>query len=354
MENKEKRSNYWLRKWQTNRWEDFETLEVGAVFDTSVSNHVQMRGTIGDRILWYRSDKDQGIYFATEVIAEPKQDDAYQNGWSMSLRVVNTLVSNPVKLKKSDFNNLIADVDAKYQGGSTSNILEKYQPEKLWELVIGNEKATLKDFDTVEINNKDLENIEKIKLNYINKSAYAFNPFLDINLAKSEVRHLYFITNLLNPQGSHLQGNKFLKTFIEELLLHNDIQDRDYLEDFCNHENIHVEVEYSIPKGRIDMWIENDDYVIAIEGKTETKDSKGQLKKYDDFLKEYCQERDKKYLLCYLTKYADAPEYNEVEDIKLLGFNQDILPFIGKVKNEELPDRLKYFIEEYYYALVIY
>jgi len=184
MTNHENKSKYWMRKWQEQRWSDFRELEVGSVFDTSVSNHVQMENSIGDRILWYRSDKEKGIYFAAEIIAEPKQDDAYQNGWSMSLRVIKTLIKNPIKLEKSDFNNLMQDIDAKGQGGGTSNILEKYEPEKLWELVLGHEKIILDNLD-IDIDKKDLEIIEDIKTKNINNGKM-FNPFLDMNILPQE------------------------------------------------------------------------------------------------------------------------------------------------------------------------
>lgn len=89
MENK---SKYWIKKWQAKRWKNFEELKLGDTFDTSVQNHRQFANSIGDKILWYRTDKNkEGIYFATEVVAEPKRDDAYNNGYSMSIRVIKTL-----------------------------------------------------------------------------------------------------------------------------------------------------------------------------------------------------------------------------------------------------------------------
>ena len=324
MVNQESKSKYWLRKWQTQRWEDFETLEIGSIFDTSVANHVQMADSIGDRILWYRSDKDKGIYFATEVVAEPKQDDAYQNAWSMSLRVVKALISNPVKLEKSDFNNLMRDIDAKGQGGGTSNILKKYEPKKLWELVLGNEKAIWKEQGNVAINEKDLFEIKNIKDKNINDGKM-FNPFLDMNLVRNEVRHLNFLTNLLNPHGSHHQGDSFLKIFIDEILAYENQAKNQKLINFLKSENIYVKTEKSTPNGRIDIWIESDDFIIAIEGKTETVDSKGQLKKYDEFL----QNEGKPYLLIYLTLYGEAPTDIHPDNLQLMDFNNDIMSFIS-------------------------
>lgn len=350
MINKENKSKYWLRKWQTQRWEDFETLEIGSIFDTSVANHVQMADSIGDRILWYRSDKDKGIYFATEVVAEPKQDDAYQNAWSMSLRVVKALISNPVKLEKSDFNNLMRDIDAKGQGGGTSNILKKYEPEKLWELVLGNEKAIWKEQGNVAINEKDLFEIKNIKDKNINDGKM-FNPFLDMNLVRNEVRHLNFLTNLLNPHGSHHQGDSFLKIFIDEILAYENQAKNQQLINFLKSENIYVKTEKSTPNGRIDIWIESDDFVIAIEGKTETVDSKGQLTKYDEFL----QNEGKPYLLIYLTLYGEAPTDIHPDNLQLMDFNNDIMSFISNsLEIKALPKKILTTLNEYRDSMLTY
>lgn len=350
MENTEAMSKFWMRKWQEARWTYFKDLKVGDIFDTSVKNRHQMADRLGDIIFWYRTDKGkEGIYFITKVVSEPKKDDAYNNGYSMSLQVIKTIVNNPVKLNKSDFNNLIQDINAKFHAGSNTNILEKYEPEKLYELVKGNEAIEIKNIKK-KIDSKDLKNIEEIRDININDGKM-FNPFLDMNLVKNEVRHLSFLTNLLNPSGTHHQGTLFLEIFIERILNYHIQNENKYLINFCNCENIYVQTEKSTPKGRIDIWIENDNYIIAIEGKTESKDSKNQLNKYD----EYLQTLDKPYLLIYLTIYGDEPLNNYPDNLQLMDFEDDIMTFIRNVlKQESIPDKIYDTLNEYYNSMIVY
>lgn len=345
-------TKYWIRKFQEKKWIDFRELEVGSIFDTSVSNHVQMSGSVGNIIFWYRTDKDKGIYFITEVVAEPKKDDGYQNDWSMSLQVIKTLVKNPVVPELNGFENLMNKIKDMGQGGGVYNLTSDDNPEKLWELVTGNEKIIWKELGNVEIDNKDLLEIKKIKEQNINNGKL-FNPFLDMNLVRYEVRHLSFLTNLLNPNGSHHQGTAFLRLFINVLVnnytLENDIKKS--LVNFCENENIYVRTEKLTSNGRIDIWIENDDYIIAIEGKTETVDSKNQLNKYDDFL----QKLDKPYLLIYLTKGGENPVNNYPTNLQLMDFNDDIMTFISESINiETLPDKIYETLTEYYNSMITY
>jgi len=351
MENQENKSKYWIKKFYKAGWEDFRELEVGSVFEASVTNHKQMADRIGDIIFWYRTDKDKkGIYFITEVVSAPYPADV-NTGYFMDLQVLKTIVNHPVELEKEpEFKKLIKKIDDKGHGGNFYNLITSDEPDKLLNLIKGNEKIELKKFNYQDINEKDLLEIQKIKDEYI-KSDLIFNPFIDTNLAKSEVRHLNFITNLINPNGSHMQGNAYLKLFLIELLKDENLANNQELKNFCNYSNIKVQTEYNIGNGRIDMWLENDKFIIAIEGKTETEDSKGQLKKYDDYLKA----KKKPYLLFYLTKYASKPKYETPDNLYLIGFNNTVLPFIKAIVDiEELPTKIDYIIDEYYNALITY
>lgn len=350
MKNKESRTKFWMRKWQEVRWSYFRNLKVGDTFDTSVNNHNQMVDRLGDIIFWYRTDKGkEGIYFITKVVSEPKKDDAYQNGYSISLQVIKTIVNNPIKLEKSDFNNLIKDINAKGQGGANTNLLQKYEPEKLYELLKGNEAIEVKDI-IKDIDSKELEDIIEIKDKNINDGKM-FNPFLDMNLVRNEVRHLSFLTNLLNPNGTHHQGTLFLELFIKGILNYHSQNDNKYLTSFCDSENIYVQTEKTTPKGRIDIWLENDDFIIAIEGKTESKDSKNQLIKYD----EYLQTLDKPYLLIYLTIFGEEPQNNYPDNLQLMDFYEDIITFIKlSLENESIPDKIYETLNEYYNSMIVY
>ena len=351
MAKQENKSKYWIRKWQEKRWSDFKELTVGSIFDTAVSNHVQMADRIGDIIFWYRTDKSKGIYFITKVVAEPKKDDAYQNSWSMSLQVIKTLINNPVLPEKNGFQDLIEKLNKMGQGGANYNLSNDENPEKLWKLVLGNEKVIL-DKLNIDIDKKDLESIEEIKKQNINDGKM-FNPFLDMNLVRNEVRHLSFITNLLNPNGTHHQGVQFLNNFINALIDNYNLDKHieNYLNTFSESENIYVQIEKSIQNGRIDIWIENDEYIIAIEGKTETVDSKGQLKKYDEYLKN----KNKPYLLIYLTMTGEEPTNEHPENLQLMDFNDDIMSFIQKsLEINKLPDKIYETLNEYYNAMITY
>lgn len=84
--------------------------------------------------------------------------------------------------------------------------------------------------DTEEgIGNKTLSSIQKLFHNYkllkprldeINRyEAEYFNIFNILKLDYAEVRvHTPFIANLLNPKGTHAQGDLFYKAFIEVVL----------------------------------------------------------------------------------------------------------------------------------------
>ena len=351
MANKENKSSYWMRKFHEKGWDDFRELEVGSVFETSVSNHKQMADRIGDIIFWYKSDSNKGIYFITQVISAPYPGDNNTGYW-MDLKILKTIIDNPVKPEKHKvLNQLMEKINKMGQGGSTYNLSFEDEPEKIYDLIKGNEEIELKEDGVTEINLKDLEEIEKIKETYIKEDDNFFNPFVDTNLAKSEVRHLNFITNLINPNGSHMQNDTYLKLFIDELLEFENLANDENLQKFCSGSNIHVQTEYNIGNGRIDMWLENDDFIIAIEGKTETEDHDGQLKKYDDFL----QKQNKPYLLFYLTKTGDSPRYEAPDTVELLGFNDTILPFIQNILElDNLPDNIYAGVNDYCNALDIY
>ncbi len=351
MINQENKSSYWIRKFHEKGWDDFRELEVGSVFETSVSNHKQMADRIGDIIFWYKSDSNKGIYFITQVISAPYPGDNNTGYW-MDLKILKTIIDNPVKPEKHKvLNKLMDKINKMGQGGSTYNLNFGDEPEKIYDIIKGNEEIELKEDGIEEINIKDLEEVEKIKENYIKEDINFFNPFVDTDLAKSEVRHLNFITNLINPNGSHMQGDKYLKIFIDELLAFEDLKNNKDLQNFCHTKNVKVQTEYHVGNGRIDMWLENDNFIIAIEGKTETEDSDGQLTKYENFL----QKQNKDYLLFYLTKYGSKPKYESPDTIKLIGFQNTILPFVQTILEiEDLPNNIYTSVNDYNSALYIY
>jgi len=348
MANQENKSKYWMRKFQEAGWSDFRELEVGSVFETSVSNHIQMADRIGDIIFWYKSDSDKGIYFITQVISEVYPSDN-NTKWGMDLKVLKTIIKNPIIPEDIGFSDLMNTIKDRGQAGAVYNLTVDDKPEKLYELIKGNAKIEFAQLGGEEINHKDLELLEKIKEKNINDGTM-FNPFLDMNLVRNEVRHLSFLTNLLNPNGTHHQGTKFLNLFMDRIINYETQIDNKLIENFCNVENINVQTEKKTPNGRIDIWIENDEYIIAIEGKTETVDSKGQLKKYDDYL----QKQHKPYLLIYLTMTGEQPTYECPENLQIMDFNDDILTFVEESLEIKMPNKILETLNEYFNALTTY
>lgn len=356
------KSRYWIFKFNDRDWNDFDKQELGEEFSSAISNHRQLSNRVGDIVFWYRTDSKKGvkkgIYFLTQIMSEPKKNEEFYAGWSIELRVVKMLIGNPLVLEECGFKDLIEKINKMQMGGSTYNLGLDENPEKLMQLVIGNEKVILDKFEKIIVDDKDLKLLNAIKEQNINDGKM-FNPFLDMNLIKHEVRHLSFITNLLNPYGTHHQGTQFLQNFITILEDYESQENNQYLKDFCSSDNIQVFSEKAIfntgkdvddEKGRIDIWIENNDYIIAIEGKTETVDSKNQLSKYDKFL----QKQGKPYLLIYLTMHGEEPVNSYPENLKLMDFERDVLDFIGTSLESNMPLKIKETLTEYQNSLITY
>lgn len=127
------------------------------------------------------------------------------------------------------------------------------------------------------VNNSDLEKLER-KLN-------SFNPFKVLKINDYEIRHSNIIAWLLNPKENHGFGDGFLKKFIGNIVLDNE--DREYKASLLkvylsNFFDMKIYREYK----NIDILgvSEENKIVLLIENKVKSKESKGQLKRYSDFI----------------------------------------------------------------------
>ena len=106
-----------------------------------------------------------------------------------------------------------------------------------------------------------------------------FNPNLNVweavNLARSELKHCSFLRWLLDPRGSHYQGNLFLKRFIERYSERLPNVRKDELS-FCN---VKSEDSYS-DAGRVDISITGRSFIIVIEAKIDAGEQEKQLSRY--------------------------------------------------------------------------
>src|SRR5690606_19107853 len=128
-----------------------------------------------------------------------------------------------------------------------------------------------------------------------------FNLFQILGLETAEVKtHSKFLAELLNPNGSHLQGDIFLKLFIDYLnniRFDKDEEDPTSLENNqieLNSENAKVYVEKHIGRknddegGRVDIAIEdNGKNLICIENKIYAGEQEKQMQRYANYAKKF-------------------------------------------------------------------
>lgn len=129
------------------------------------------------------------------------------------------------------------------------------------------------------------------------KEGGSFNICSLLRKTNDEVNlHSKLIYELINPYGSHAQGNKFLKLFITEALeLEDDI---DSNKTIVNREDL------TDVNRRIDFTIETSKYLIGIEMKIDAGDQDKQL---SDYMKELNRRNSK---------------YKQKKEIKLILFNK--------------------------------
>ena len=121
-----------------------------------------------------------------------------------------------------------------------------------------------------------------------------FNIFRICGVNHYENTHSAIIAEFLNPNGTHGLKSQFLECFID--ILENDFLVKDF-----SYENAKVYTEYSTPKGRIDILIEDEQRqkAIIIENKIYADDQWEQLKRYNEYAESKYQKG--KYQILYLT-----------------------------------------------------
>ena len=180
--------------------------------------------------------------------------------------------------------------------------------------------------------NEEIEKIEKSS----QKKGDKFNIFSILGIQRKEVEtHSFLLYDLINPNGSHYQGDLYLRIFLKEILKEKDDFKVDNL--LKNAKNIKVDRETfisgkGIKNGFIDFTIEIDKYYIAIEMKIDSKENGNQLDNYKTFLESIPNKEKRLY---YLTLFGDEADKSKIEEDEKNGyirisFLQDISNFIEK------------------------
>ncbi|MEA1953766.1 MAG: hypothetical protein U9O24_05195 [Campylobacterota bacterium] len=93
--------NFWQFKFKDELWENFQTLEIGDTFTTTITDKEKnkLNNKIGDIVFWYRTgtkkDIINGIYFVTEFISNVREDEEYINNYSVEMRIIESHKDNP-------------------------------------------------------------------------------------------------------------------------------------------------------------------------------------------------------------------------------------------------------------------
>lgn len=175
---------------------------------------------------------------------------------------------------------------------------------------------------------------EKTQQEERRKRGENFNIFNVLGLSSSEVRlHSAFLAELLNPNGDHGLGNKFLKAFIEIVIGKKTNLDFDT-------RSAKTYVEYDIGAisedykegGRIDILIrDKNGKTIIIENKIYACDQPWQMYRYNRYAEKQCSKGN--YILLYLTLDVHQPsEESTGKDPKFnylcISYKENILPWL--------------------------
>ncbi|SKB76929.1 PD-(D/E)XK nuclease superfamily protein [Salegentibacter holothuriorum] len=151
-----------------------------------------------------------------------------------------------------------------------------------------------------------------------------FNLFSVLGIESRENKtHSAFLIELLNPNGTHLQKDIFLKLFLQVIQREITKQEKNekaaqkkLINNFINSTNTTVSPEISIGRrndhnkegGRIDIFIENRNNIICIENKIYAQDQNCQIERYCNYPKENT--------VLYLTLKVDSPSKQSSGNLK--------------------------------------
>lgn len=182
------------------------------------------------------------------------------------------------------------------------------------------DKRKLRDFIIKESSN----------LSLLEQQLKSFNIFDVLNISHREIRHSNFIGWLFDPNGNHGFKDYFLLEFMNNLPNISDEILIDY--NLSNLKNTEVTRE---SENNIDIFILNQEleFSITIENKIFAQDSKGQLKKYYDFVNSKHKEIDENYFV-YLTPFGQIPKDENMRDVYQTFSYKKLIEIIEKGLNE--------------------
>jgi len=188
-----------------------------------------------------------------------------------------------------------------------------------------------------------------------------FNVFNMLGIARREVVATAMWKNLLDPNGSHEQGDLFLRPFLE--LLDDKLK---WMEaDFHAYASLSMgswissaeefvrKVQERDKDGRVDVYLKhlNDYSAIAIEYKIDASDQERQVSRYSDHLKK-C--KFKQSHVVYITTTGYKPSRSSLgkmdeNEVVCVSIKYELVPMLNGIieSNNKIPNMLRSFIKNY-------
>ena len=211
-------------------------------------------------------------------------------------------------------------------------------------------------------NTKELfKKVKTIKDEYddsASKTGEKFNIFKIIGTLSNEVKHSAFLAELLNVQGSHGQGCKYLNLFLEQLHIENTDFDAKTSKAVVEFRIGHI-IEEKKEGGYIDILLrDNYNQYIVIENKIYADDQDYQLKRYHNYLLKQTKDDKDKFELFYLNLHGDKPQKNSFDDLKedadyrIITYRDDISAWLKKcLEAEKTNSIMQEAIRQYYNSI---
>jgi len=188
-----------------------------------------------------------------------------------------------------------------------------------------------------------------------------FNVFNMLGIARREVVATAMWKDLLDPKGSHEQGDLFLRPFLELLddkLKRVEGKFHAYASLSMNSwvssaEEFVRKVQEEDKDGRVDVYLKhlNDFSAIAIEYKIDASDQERQVSRYHDHLEKSHFTHSH---IVYITTTGYKPSKYSLDkldekEVLCMSIKYELVPMLTEIieKNFQIPKKLKYFIKNY-------
>jgi hypothetical protein len=166
------------------------------------------------------------------------------------------------------------------------------------------------EYDGTELLLKNINEVVKIHEKEDALTARKFNVFSILDVAYDEVRLCRLLSELLSPQGKHSQGNRFLISFMKQVMKLENLGEEEL-------ESAEVFREVVISgQRRIDIVIKTRNHYYPVEVKIYATDQMDQCRDYINFSASQQRNKDENWNLYYLTRFGEDPSTESCQGIK--------------------------------------